>query len=303
MNKRTYSKISILILTLGFFLFAPIAQAYTSPGKPTGFVNDFADVLTIDQEKTLDDKLTAFQSETSNEVSVVTINSLDDETIESYAEKLFKEWGIGDKEKDNGVLLLIAIDDHRLRIETGYGLEGALPDATANSIIRNDITPSFKENNYYEGINKGTDSIIAATKGEYVNENPKGDRDTYEGILGVLLFFAIIISQAIAGILGRSSRWWPGGVIGGIGGVILSFVLLGGIFSLSALLLVIALTSFGLAIDYNASKNYQRMKKRGWGRNTGWWGGFGGGSGRGSGGGFGGFGGGSSGGGGASGSW
>lgn len=96
-----------------------IARAYQSPGKPAGYVNDYAGLLSSGQKSALNDQLTAFEKETSNEISVVTIASLEGDTIENYAEKLFQEWGIGKADKDNGVLLLVARDDREVRIEVG----------------------------------------------------------------------------------------------------------------------------------------------------------------------------------------
>ncbi len=296
------------------FFCAQNTYAYTSPGAPTGYVSDFAGVLTDEQSADLNYKLSEFHASTSNDIAVAVIQSLGDENIDSYAEKLFKEWGIGNKDKDNGVLLLVAIQDRKLRIETGYGLEGALPDATAAKIISQTITPAFKQGAYYDGIDRGVDQIILATKGEYVGEVISSG--LFKGVKsniplpagfdpGPLFVFGILIFQVIFSYLGKSKRWWPGGVMGAAGGVIVSFVVFSGLAIAFTAVIIVGMTIFGLLIDIIASKSTGGVKK--WGS---FWmssGGFGGGGGGfgsgGSSGGFGGFGGGSSGGGGASGGW
>ena len=136
----------ILILCLAFLLVGNFALAYYNPGKPTGFVNDFTGITLKAEEKvSLENKLNQFNKDSSNEISIVIISSLRGDTIENFSTKLFEDWKIGKEKKDNGVLLLFAMDDHKMRIEPGYGLEGVLPDATCYRIITDDLTPAFKE--------------------------------------------------------------------------------------------------------------------------------------------------------------
>lgn len=186
---------TISIILLGILLFVPV-HAYSSPGTPVNFVSDFANVLTSEQETQLNAKLEAEEKNTSNEISVVTINSLDGDSIENYAVKLFEEYKIGKKDKDNGVLLLIAVADHKLRIEVGYGLEGALTDSESSSIITSDITPLLKQSKYFEGINKGTDSIIKSIDGEYNAENSTASVGGWE--VGIFLFLLLILFAPIS---------------------------------------------------------------------------------------------------------
>src|SRR3989344_3919031 len=101
----------------------------------------------------------AFEASTTNEIAVVTINSLGGDTIENYAVKLFEDWKIGKERDDNGILLLIAKNDRKVRIEVGYGLEGAVPDAISNQIIQKEIVPHFKNNDFAGGIFDGVDSL------------------------------------------------------------------------------------------------------------------------------------------------
>ncbi len=161
---KLFSRIFIYLLVL-----APlIGTAQDIPKKPAvpKLVNDFANVLSADQEAALERKLVAYDDSTSNQVTVITIETLNDYPIEEYSLKILRDWGIGNQQTNNGVLILAVIADRKIRIETGYGLEGAIPDIIANNIITNDIVPSFRSENYYEGLDKATNSIIAAAAGE-----------------------------------------------------------------------------------------------------------------------------------------
>ncbi len=280
-------------LLLSLFFLPLFAFGYYNPGTPSGFVNDFARMLSANDRQMIDAKLSEFEKSSSNEITVVTIPSLKDETIEDFAVKLFEEWKIGKAKDDNGILLLIARDEREMRIEVGYGLEGALPDAIAKSIIEDLATPAFREGRYGEGIQKSVDAMIAATRGEYQGAAEKRSipLDAYEQIAAACLFGFVWLSS----ILARSKSWWAGGFVGGaIGtgiGVMFGFLYLG----IAALAFLIPL---GLFLDYVVSRGYERGKVLG---HIPWY--AGGGRGHWGGGGFGGFGGGMSGGGGASGKW
>lgn len=289
--------VSLAILG-GVFITPSLAWGYTSPGQPVGYVNDFAGLLTPDQKNALEQQLIDFQKETSNEISVVTIVSLGDETIENYAVELFKEWGIGAVRRDNGVLLLIARDDRKIRIEVGYGLEGALTDATSGSIIRDIISPAFKVGDYNLGIVEGTQAIMQATRGEYVSNTTSSDQaSSFDGVMNIL-FFLFFGLMWLAAILSRSKSWWAGGIVGALIGIVVS-IFVGLVYW--GIISIVILTPLGLLFDFIVSKKYSASKARG--ITPPWWiGGSGGGFG-GSSGGFGGFGGGGSGGGGASGGW
>ena len=298
----------LIIFSFVIFLAAGFsARAYYNPGKPAAFVSDYAGVLDASRVSTLANKLSQFNAMTSNEIAVVIIKSLEGDTIENFAVKLFADWGIGKAKKDNGVLLLVATDDRQMRIETGYGLEGALPDATAYQIITKTLKPAFQNNDYYGGIDQATDEIIAATYGEYSADAPAANSAT--GFLKNLsfdaIFFIIIILfylvSALWRFLAKSKSWWQGGVIGGILGFIIALLFFP---ILLLVILPVILGGLGLLLDFLVSRILPQpapMKK---GRNNLWFfGGGGNGFGGSSGGGFGGFGGGMSGGGGSSGSW
>lgn len=267
--------------------------AYTKPGNASGFVNDFAEIFSAEQKQNLETKLYTYEKQSTNEVVVVTVNSLGGDYIENYAEKLFKDFGIGKKDKNNGLLLLIALEDRQMRIETGYGLEGDLTDAESASIIRNVLTPAFQKGDYYGGVNDATDLIIQKLSGLEVNIPVTKPKVNINFNLFFFIFFFIF--SFLSSVFARSKSWWAGGVVG---------ALCGGLFGLflgswiTSLVMVLLFTPIGLLFDYIVSKNYEKGKKTGV---FPWW--IGGGRSGGSGGGFGGFGGGFSGGGGSSGRW
>ncbi|MFH1427265.1 MAG: TPM domain-containing protein [Patescibacteria group bacterium] len=296
MRFRLIKFISCIFL---LFIFAGNVFAYYDLGEPTGYVNDYTNTFSLEQKQALEDKLNQFGKDTTNELAIVIINSLEGDTIENFAVELFKDWGIGEKGKDNGVLMLVALEDRKIRIEVGYGLEGALTDAQSSWIINQVMKPAFRNNDYYNGINEAADKIIMAAKGEYVpSADSQADMEDKFGISMGIIFFALFVFIWLASILGRSKSWWLGGVLGAIVGLILGFIkgfIFFGIVSIAVLLPV------GLLLDYIVSKQYKAGKAKG---HIPWWTGGGwGGGGRGRGGGFGGFGGGMSGGGGSSGGW
>lgn len=157
LRKITFPSLLILLFTS----FGWSAKNYP---KPVGFVNDFAGILSAETKNSLESKLRDYKEKTSIEVAVVTVPSLEEETIEEYTIGLAQSWGVGDKEKDNGIVFLIAPNDRQMRIEAGYGLEADLTDAQADSIIRNKIKPLFKEGKMNEGIVAGVDNIISTLK-------------------------------------------------------------------------------------------------------------------------------------------
>jgi len=296
-SKINMNRFKALALLITATLFFPVAVfGYTNPGTPIGFVNDFADIFTDEQENALNIKLSNFEKESSNEIVVVAIQNLGEDTIENYAVELYAEWGIGKEKNDNGVLLLIARDDREMRIEVGYGLEGALTDLQSYQIIENYLVPNFKQEKYYEGVDSAVEVIMSATKGEYEAINKVGTVKNGFDLQNVI-FLAVFGFLWLTTLLGTSKSWWAGGVIGGIGGIILGFIYGFMFFGIVSLAILIPL---GLLFDFVVSKSHGKHKSMG---TTPWWIGMGGRGGKGGGGGFGGFGGGMSGGGGASGRW
>ncbi len=251
---------------------------------PTGHVSDFAQLLRPETVSSLEISLSSLEKETGTEIAVVTIDSHGtDETIETYAEKLFQKWGIGKAKEDNGLLLLISRDDREMRIEVGYGLEPIITDIESSRIIREILTPAFQNGEYDAGVISAVNRMVEGVRNGAPLETPIDTPVHWEDIFPVALFFLIFLSSVLA----RSKSWWAGGVIGGLAG----WFFFGGIIFILGLIFV------GLLFDYIVSKTYKNSVARG--VLPPWW--IGGG--HGGGGGFGGFGGGMSGGGGASGKW
>src|ERR1035437_38416 len=284
-STSNYTVVSVFAFaTLCVSLFFPcVTHAYVNPGSPTGYVNDFAHVLTKDQISVLEGELRAFEASTSNEITVATVQSLGGDYIENFAVNLFQDWKVGKKDKDNGVLLLVAIEDKKVRIEVGYGLEGALPDSVANSIIQNDILPYFKKGDYVSGIDTGVIDIMQVTQGEYQGIPPAqtssdNGSNSFSTLIAFGIVFLSVFFQIVVAILGKSKSWWAGGVLGGVIGIIISFFVG---FLFIGLGIIIMFVFLGLLFNFLPSREYT-------GRGAGVFGGGlgGGGGGGGSGGGF-----------------
>ena len=191
------------LLLFSLLLLTQLAHSQNIPPRPNPPtpLNDFAHVLTADQAQALDQKLRAYNDSTSSQIVIVTVESTGDDVPEEYALKILRDWGVGSKKNNNGVVILAAINDHKLRIEVGDGLEGAIPDITAKQIIDNEITPNFRQGNYYRGLDRAVDALVKAAAGEYkATERPVGRSRPGGGggnFLGILIVFGIIIFFAI----------------------------------------------------------------------------------------------------------
>jgi uncharacterized protein len=136
--------------------------------KHTAYVNDFGNVLSADARTVLEELLRATEAETTAEIAVAIVPSLNGMTVEEYATGMFQEWGIGKEKADNGVLVLVAPSEREMRIEVGYGLEPVLPDALAGEIVRTNFLPRFREQDYAGGIQNGVERIVAVVKRNHV---------------------------------------------------------------------------------------------------------------------------------------
>lgn len=156
-----------------FVLAGIIFSSFIAPAQEIkfphflGYVNDYANIISASDKSYLEKLLVQLEKKTTAEVAVVTLTTTQPYDIELYAVKLFEKWGIGKKGKDNGLLLLVALKDRKLRIEVGYGLEGAIPDAIAKMIIEKNIIPYFKRGNYSAGIVAGVNEIVSKILKEY----------------------------------------------------------------------------------------------------------------------------------------
>jgi uncharacterized protein len=187
-------------LTVIWVLLATIAQAQIEKvippvPSPPRLVVDLTGTLSADQAEALERKLVAYDDSTSNQIVVVIIPTTGDYEIAEVAFELGRKWGVGNKEFNNGIVFLVAKNDRKVFIAPGYGLEGAIPDITAKRIIENEVVPNFRENDFYRGLDYGTDALIKAAAGEYTA--PQGYRNrggTGKGsILGLIIVFLIIM--------------------------------------------------------------------------------------------------------------
>lgn len=228
--KKLLSIFTLLLVASVAFSQKTISPEELLKYKATKLVNDFTNTLTPDQEQALERKLVAFDDSTSTQIAVVIIPTLDGNDISDFAVKLGREWGIGGKEFSNGILLLIDVGkgERKLHIATGYGVEGALPDITCKQIIEDIIVPNFKGDDYYRGIEEGTDAMIQAVKGEY--KAPAGYHKGKGGSSVLRIVFIIIVIIVFLAMSGRGggggsfmsrrgfTAWTIGNILGNMGG-------------------------------------------------------------------------------------
>lgn len=211
------------LLALGFALHAT-AQDVPVP-KVSRYVTDLTGTLEPGQVQLLEARLKAFEDSTSNQVVVLMMSTIGSESLEDFTLHIAETNKVGVKDRNNGILLFIATVDHKMRIEVGYGLEGALPDALSGQIIRREIAPRFKQGDYYGGISAGVDAIMLATKGEYSADKSRrqGSPASWFPFLIVLIFVIIVVRNAFRprrrffGGFGPT-MWGGGGWGGGSGG-------------------------------------------------------------------------------------
>ena len=256
----------LLLLTLLLSGVSGWAQGIPPRPNPPRLVNDFAGLLQPQEVAALEQKLMAYDVSTSSQFAIVTVPTLGDQEVAAYAQELFVSWGIGQAGKNNGLLLLVSVQPRKAWIQTGRGLEGAVPDALAKRIVSNTLAPAFQQKQYYAGFDRATDQLMALAKGEYkadpADARPRGQgRGQGRGpsfwvIIGILMLLFWFMSRR-----NNNNR----GGRGGLGGMFIPPIIFG---------------------DFSGGRGV-----------------FGGGGGGGGGGGFGGFGGGDSGGGGAGGDW
>ncbi len=299
--------ISVSAVVCGVLAVLP-AQALAVPPAPS------LAVPIVDQTKTLSDQdisqlaaqIATSREQKSYQIGILMIPTLgSDEYLEGYSLKVARQWGIGEKAANNGVLILVAKNDRKMRIEVGSGLEGDLTDTRANRIITNVMAPEFRNGNFAGGLSLAVDSIQKAVSSQpdtrltAANTSSKGKSG---GSLVELVIFGLIMTATalswVASMLARSKSWWAGGVLGFVVGGIVALL-----FSWATwtLLLIVVVTLFGLLFDFLVSRNYAKHSANG--TLPSWWAGGGTIDGGGWSGGGGDFGGGGFSGGGNSGSW
>jgi uncharacterized protein len=183
---------ALLVALVAVVTFSSLASGGDVPFLG-GRVNDNAGILSLDTQRELEEILRVQEDSTSNQIAVLTITSLDGEPLEEYSRRVVMTWKLGQDGKDNGVLLLVARDDRKVRIEVGSGLEGQLTDAVASSIMRHEILPQFKAGDYDRGVRAGVDAILGAIAGAYTaDESDEAQMDTGAGILAFLFFLVVV---------------------------------------------------------------------------------------------------------------
>ena len=212
-------KLLVAILLLSF-TGRISAQDIPERPSPARLVNDFAGILDQSQMQTLESKLVAYDDSTSTQIAVVIVKSLNGYDKADMAQKIGEKWGVGQKGKNNGVVILIKpkIDNERgeVTIQTGYGMEGVLPDITCKRIIENEMIPEFKKNDYFKAIDNAINAIILNARGEY-----NADKKEKEGSTGFIIFVIVLVIIIIASVskkgknnnnrhhsVGSSIPWW-----------------------------------------------------------------------------------------------
>ena len=229
----------ILSLVIICISFSPIllAKEVDIPARAQDYVSDFAELLNSSDKATITRFARELEKKTTAQLAVVTIKSTQPETIHGFSMRLFDKWKIGQKGKDNGVLLLIAVNDHKAWITTGYGLEGAIPDVLAQKIVQDIMIPYFKRDQYSAGIKQGAIAIISLTAKEYnlqitgqeeqIYQRIHRKKSPFETLFTILLFILILGSRSgflrfflIGSLLGgrRRGGYWHGTGTGGSGG-------------------------------------------------------------------------------------
>ena len=184
-------KIFCTLFIIGFHL-STFAQSIPDRPIPAKLVNDLADVLADSEEYQLESQLRRDMDTTSTQIVVVTIKNIGAYDISDVALKILRDWGVGQKGKDNGIVILAAMENRKIWISTGYGVEGALPDLLTKRIVDAYIKPNFKKGNYFEGFSSALTAIQSALKGEF-NADPKSPKgDATDAFIFLLILLAII---------------------------------------------------------------------------------------------------------------
>jgi uncharacterized protein len=227
-----------LLTAFCLLITCPLSGQEAQYPQYTGYVNDFAGLLSPEVEARLNGIIGELERKTTAQVAVVTVESTGDEPIEQYAVKLFKKWGIGQKGKDNGVLILVAAKDQKIRIEVGYGLEGAIPDAVAFAIYKKIMVPHFRSGDFDKGVSLATEAVVGQIAEEYGVEIPNisshsyireaartsSGRRLWQVLLPLIFFFGIFFLRLwflpflMMGAGRRRGGYWYGGGVGMGGG-------------------------------------------------------------------------------------
>lgn len=228
-RQKSLRRLAVFGFLFGLVLTC-VRAAETIPPAPQNHFNDYAGIVAPDAARKLNDELAQFERETSNQILVAIYPRMaSNSSVEDYAVRVAQAWGVGGKAKSNGAVLFLFQESHDIRIVTGYGLEGALPDALCKQIVENEIIPRFRQGDFTGGVTAGVHAMLAATKGEYQGTGRtvrEGNRNGGRGLNGIgfgVLALLIMLSSIFGrrrNVLyqrgGRRGLWLgPGGFGGG----------------------------------------------------------------------------------------
>ncbi len=206
---------NFLLIFSSFLLFNTLTvSAFELPDKPAALVNDYSNTLSSSDVSRLNGKLMAYMDSTSTQIFIVLLNDDEGKPIELMGAEIGEKWGVGQKGKDNGVVVLMYPEERKVTIQTGYGLEEFIPDALAKRIIENEMIPSFRENNFAEGLDKGTNVIMNLLSGKFTADQYKKQSSSSGspiGILMLIILFFIFFGQSRKrrfGSVGRNLPLW-----------------------------------------------------------------------------------------------
>lgn len=194
-NKSDLMKYRLFFLFLITCLFTAsslFSQNIPRRPSPPRLVNDFANLLQPNEQAALERKLVAYEDSTSTQIAIVIMPEIGGADAFDYSFRLAQEWGIGQEDNDNGILMFVAVQERKFGFQTGYGAEGFLPDAMGKRIIQNIIVPAFRQGNYYQGFDRATDTIFELASGEYTNDRNR-TRDAKGGIPAVMIILFLLI--------------------------------------------------------------------------------------------------------------
>ncbi len=234
-----------VLLTIALFVCG-CACAFADVAVPPlkARVTDLTGTLTPEQQAAIEQMLVVFENRKGSQIAVLLVPTTQPETVEQYAVRVEESWKLGRKGVDDGVLLVVAKDDHKLRIEVGYGLEGVLPDVTVKRIIAEDIAPHFKQGDFYGGISAGVGRVIKLIDGETlpppVARSPAGGGLSFDHLVGIGFILVFVVGGILRAIFGR---FVGAGIVGGIAGF-LAWTILGTV----TIGVIVAMVAFVVAL-------------------------------------------------------
>ncbi|MCK5692473.1 MAG: TPM domain-containing protein [Bacteroidales bacterium] len=197
MKKTVIIAISLLIMLP---LWSSAQEKLPVPSAPQSWVNDFAGVFSSEETSALESKLNEFEYRTSTQIFVVTLDDNGGYSASDLSQRIGEQWGVGQQGKDNGLLMLMDMQDNDVYISTGYGLEEYIPDITASRIIQNELLPNFKNGDFYTGVDAGIDVMISLLDGKFTADEYKKQTSSGGGSsLGAIIFMIIVFSMFFGG--------------------------------------------------------------------------------------------------------